>query len=144
MNLETNSELDLSYQPIIWKKLKVFGSRSWSISELEQNFWIRNQLWARSENKKITNPENLWIALLIDFWTRTEFLNLETNSELDLKKSENRPELYLKKIKSLWIDFWTRIEFLNLKTKPELDLKKINSLWIALLIGFQREYNFWI
>ena len=47
---------------------------------------------ARSEYKKITNPElnlktnkSAWIALLIDFWTRTEFLNLETNSELDLK-----------------------------------------------------------
>ena len=55
MNLETNSEPDLEKkvetdQSSIWKKLKVFGSRSWSISELE-----------------------------------TEFLNLKTNSELDLK-----------------------------------------------------------
>ena len=39
----------------------------------------------------VTNPElnlkknkSAWIALLIDFGTRTEFLNLETNSELDL------------------------------------------------------------
>ena len=29
--------------------------------------------------------KSLWIALLIDFWTRTEFLDLETNSELDLQ-----------------------------------------------------------
>ena len=50
--------------------------------------------WARSEYKKITNPEaqseknkSAWIALLIDFWTRTEFLNLKTKPELDLKKN---------------------------------------------------------
>ena len=67
-----------------------------------------------------TNPElylkkikSLWIALLIDFWTRTEFLNLETNSELDLKK-KNRPELYLKKIKSLWIALWIGFQTTNI------------------------------
>ena len=71
--------------------------------------------------------KSLWIALLIDFWTRTEFLNLET-SELDLKTKKSNPELNLKKNKSAWIalliDFWTRTEFLNLETNSELDLKK--------------------
>ena len=65
----------------------------------------------------------LWIG----FQRRIEFLNLETNSELDLKKKVDKPIVNLKKNKSLWIalliDFWTRTEFLNLETNSELDLK---------------------
>ena len=70
----------------MWKQIKVFGLRYWSISELEENFWIletNSELDLKKNSEK--KPKSAWIALLIDFWTRTEFLNLETNSELDLK-----------------------------------------------------------
>ena len=122
LNLETNSELDLrkkwiSTHSSIWKKLNVFGSRSCSISELKKNKCLWIALLIDSELKK---NKCLWIALLIDFWTRTELLNLETNS---WARSEKRKK------------FRARSDIAPIAQSE----KKIKCLWIALLIDFWTE-----
>ena len=141
-SLETDPERDP-------KTFNFFQIELWSVStffqiELRVGFWIQ-KLCSSSEIDQERYPKTfnffqieLWVRYFLVFRSSSELVSKFKNSvlvqksiKLDLKKSGNRPELYLKKIKSLWIalliDFWTRTEFLNWETNSELDLNWITN-----------------
>ena len=43
----------------MWKQIKVFGLRYWSISELEENFWkpTQSSIWKQKNNEPRAQSE---------------------------------------------------------------------------------------